>query len=260
MLEMLLVSLVLLQGGAHEGVFEKTFFADAIVNVTAYNSTFDNCTGKVTAIGDLSVFSRFNGEIRAENAEIFIKESNVTVVCINSTVTALKSRLNVSLKNCVFKASLNEIEKLDVFDDEKEFSRMENLPLVYSYKGKRFWTYAGNHWPNQNFELLDRNGDGLIDYSVCPRTILPQYGEGSLLCEQALVDSIENYEWHGIEKPPLSVYTMNEEGILEYVGPYIPEEQTTSETEQPNLVYLIIGVIGAITGFLIIRFIRKRYF
>lgn len=258
LLEMLLVSLTLLQGGMHEGVFEQTFFADAVVNVTAYNSTFDNCTGKVNAIGALSIFSRFDGEIRAENAEIFIKESNVTVVCVNSTVTVLKSRLNISLKNCVFKASLNEIARLDVLDDEMEFSRMENLPLVYSYKGNRFWTYVGNYWPNQNLELVDRNKDGLTDYSVCPRTKLPQYGEGSLLCEPALVESIENYEWHAIEKPPLSVYTMNEEGILEYVGPYIPEEPT-GETDL-TLIYSIAGIIvGAIAGFLIVRFIRRKY-
>lgn len=252
----LLVSLTLIQGGTHEGVFEKIFFADAIVNVTAYNSTFDNCTGKVKASGDLSIFSRFNGEIRAENAEIFIKESNVTVQCINSTVTALKSKLNISLKNCVFKASLNEIESLTVLDDEKEFSRMENLGLVYSYKDKRFWTYVGNYWPKQNLEVVDKNGDGISDYSVCPRTKLPLYENGSLLCEPSLVDSIDNYKWHAIEKPPLSVYTMDENGTLVYVGPY---EEPTEMQEAGEIPPFILAIV-AVTAFAVVYIlIRRKY-
>ncbi len=261
----LLLLLAIVQGGFYEGAFDSTYFADANLNVTATNSVFDNCTG-VVAIGENGTFSRFNGTIFAERANITITESNATIHCSNSTIIALKNRLNITLKNCTLKASLNEILELKVLDDWNEFSRMEYLPLIYSYKEKRFWTFAGNHWPNQELDITDKNGDGLADYAVCPKVYMSKYQstEFSLLCEPVLVEGIENYEWHGIELPPLSEFRMNEEGTLEYVGPVKVESPTETEktpekiTAEYIFVSLAILIVSLTSGALLVLYITGK--
>lgn len=251
----ILLTLLLMQGGIYEGEYQNVFFADATVNVKVLNSTFDNCTGKVVALGkEMSIFSRFKGEINAIDAEVFIKDSEADVYCKNSTITMLKSIVNVTLKNCTLKASLNEIRSISIEDDMNESSRIENLPLVFTYKNKSSWFFVGNYWPDHllRSKPRDKDGDGVSDSDVCPKMYSARYGETSF-CEAVLVDRIENYSWHAIERPPLSVYRATENG-LEYVGPY--EETSSTSLEPAKLLPAIIGAIIAIP--LIVYLWRKK--
>lgn len=255
MLLIILVALTLLQGGSYEGEYQNVFFADAFVNVSASNSVFDNCTGKVVVIENAN-FSIFHGEIYAKNSNIFIKDSNVSIFCENSTVTALKNRLDIKMKNCKLKASMNEIVKIEIIDSpiHGDLSLLENLPLIYSYNGKDFWTFVGNYWPNNKLSSVprDADGDGLSDSDVCPKMILPMRGEAPLFCEPILVESIEKYTWHEIKKPPLSIYRVTEKG-LEYVGPYVGEEEEMEDW--PKIIALVTGIVF---GFILVLWIYRR--
>ncbi|MEM3504613.1 MAG: hypothetical protein QW532_00095 [Archaeoglobaceae archaeon] len=235
----------MLFGGYYEGNYSQTFFADAGVNVFAVNSTFDNCTGKVVASGNLSIFSRFKGEIWAENAQIFIKDSEVNLTCINSTVTAIKNKLNVTLKNCTLRASLNEITAVSI-DEIGDFSSVWALPVIYRYNNTDFWNFVGNWWPGQELELVDEDGDGLSDFSVCPKIeVLSDYFYPWVsFCEHTLVKPPDNYEWRAIKSPPSIVYPgldsePGQDGLEE------PEQSPEGPEQKPIIEDSLIRVVVA---------------
>jgi len=258
MIALIMLALTLMQGGFYNGTaetpLEGLYLADCNVQGFVKDSKIDNCTGEINVLEKVAA-TRFRGNVSVVNGTLNLTLSEANVYCENATVYALKSVLNLSLKNCTLFASLNEIRNFTVLDDVKEFSKMMNLPLQFSYGNQSFWKWPGNKW--SGFELLgdviDNDGDGLSDDMVCPIYTIKGWN-GSLLCEKIVIGSIEDFAVHGIEKPPLSIYEATESG-LKYVGPLVEEE---SLENAPGVSEIAILIAGVVLGVALVLWIARK--